>query len=253
MTDDTIRHGHGHGGARRGVARLLDAIQSRDLRAISAALHPDATWQNVPHRAAEGRDAIIEMLAPIITWSDRVRWDIVSESYDHDTAWLERADRFWIDGSEHTVRCNGVVTTAGGIVLGVRDYSDLGEWRERIGPVYERLTRRSALEVVQRHLDAVASRDPVAMAADYAPGAVLERVDDTFAGHGAIAGYFDTVPGRLGAATLTFGDIEVSPEAVTVAWRITLRGVVLASGRDRYVVERGRITHQVVMLDGSDF
>ena len=36
--------------ARRAVARLLTAIESRDLRAIAAALHPDATWQNVPRR-----------------------------------------------------------------------------------------------------------------------------------------------------------------------------------------------------------
>jgi limonene-1,2-epoxide hydrolase len=239
--------------ARRAVARLLTAIESRDLRAIAAALHPDATWQNVPHAANEGRGAVIGMLAPIITWSDHVRWNIITESFGDGVAWLERTDRFWIDGAEHTVQCNGVVTTDDDVVRSVRDYSDLGEWRARISPVYKQLAQRAPREVVQRHLDAVASLDPIAMAADYALNAVLERADDRFIGHAAIADYFDTVPARLGAASLTFGDIEASPDAVTVEWQISNGRASAVSGRDDYVVLHGRIVRQTVTLDGSDF
>jgi ketosteroid isomerase-like protein len=239
--------------ARQAVGRLLAAIESRDLRRVSAALHPDATWQNVPHDPADGRVAVVEMLAPIITWSDRVRWDIVSESFGREVAWLERADRFWIDGHEYTVRCNGVVTTDGDVVRSVRDYSDLGEWRARIAPVYARLTERPPREVVQRHLDAVASLDPVAMAADYALDAVLERAGSRYIGHTAIADYFDTVPARVGTSSVTLGDVEVSGNAVTVEWQIGDKHAVRGSGRDDYVVEHGRIVHQTVTLVGPDF
>lgn len=241
------------GAAKRAVTRLLTAIESRDLRAISSALHPDATWQNVPHAAADGRVAVVEMLAPIITWSDRVRWDIVSESFGREVAWLERADRFWIDGAEYTVRCNGVLTTDGDVVRSVRDYSDLGEWRARIAPVYARLAERAPREVVQRHLDAVASLDPVAMAADYALDAVLERAGNRCIGHAAIGEYFDTVPARVGTASVTFGDVDASGNAVTVEWHIDNNEAVRASGRDHYVVEHGRIVHQTVTLVGPDF
>ena len=81
-----------------------------------------------------------------------------------------------IDGDEHAVRCNGVFDIDGdGRLLAVRDYVDLGEWRDRVGPVLTR--RRSAPpgEVVARHLDAVDRLDVLAMAADYAHDAVLER------------------------------------------------------------------------------
>ena len=61
---------------RQVIDRLLVAIESRDLRAVHAALHPNATWQNVPQPAAELRPAVIALLANILCWSDQVRWDV---------------------------------------------------------------------------------------------------------------------------------------------------------------------------------
>ena len=73
------------------------------------------------------------MLGRVLRRSDRVRWDVVSESYGDRRAWVERVDRFWIDGSEYAVRCNGVFEfdRDSGLITEVRDYVDLGEWRER--------------------------------------------------------------------------------------------------------------------------
>ena len=80
------------------------------------------------------------MLARVVTLCERVEWEVVSEAYSGDRAWLERVDRFWIDGECHSVCCNGVVTVdrRRGLVRSFRDYVDLGEWRERIAPVLER-------------------------------------------------------------------------------------------------------------------
>ncbi len=240
--------------ARRITHRLLTALASRDLRNIEDALSPDCTWRNVPHPPAEGREAVMAMLSPIVTWSDRVQWDLLSAAYGDTTAWLERADRFWIDGLEHTVLCNGVfeVDAASGTVVSVRDYVDLGEWRTRVGPAVEAMRRRSSDEVIVRHLAAVVARDPVAMAADYATDAVLERGDDRHRGWRAIADYFDTVPDRLDG--LGFSYRRSTREPTTVHWEITAAGgAVVASGRDRYVVEAGRIVAQTVELDTPDF
>ncbi len=240
--------------AQRITDRLLAAVASRDLRRIEDVLSPACTWQNVPHAVVDGRDAVMAMLAPIITWSDRVRWDVLSASYAGTTAWLERADRFWIDGPEYTVLCNGVfeVDADAGTVVSVRDYTDLGEWRSRIGPVMEAMARRSPDDVVLRHLDAVVRRDPVAMAADYAADAVLRRGDDEHRGWRAIADYFDSVPDRL--TDRHFSYQRSSREPTVVRWEITdAANQVLARGADRYTVADGRIVEQTVTLDTDDF
>ena len=229
------------------VTRLLAAIEGRDLRRIAGALTPDATWQNVPHPPAVGGDAVLALLAGIVCWSDEVRWDVVSSASDGDLTWCERIDRFVIAGEEHAVRCNGVfrVDAPSGRVAEVRDYVDLGAWRARIAPVTAAMAERPAAEVVARHLAAVRRRDPVAMAADYALDAVLERAGERHEGYAAIAAYFDTVPARLAGDELHLD--HVGP--TEVRWRIP--GV--ASGSDTYEVRAGRITRQVVTLDTADF
>lgn len=238
------------------VRALLQAIESRDLRAISERLHPEASWQNVPHPASEGREAVLSLLAGILCWSDAVRWDITSCTSSGDTAWFERVDRFWIDGEEYAVPCNGVfsVDLDAGTVVSVRDYVDLGEWRQRIEPIYLRLAARTASEVVARHLIAVEGRDPVAMAADYALDATLERKDRQYRGWFAIADYFDTVPGRLSGRPLTFSPIEAINECeASVDWRIGSESEAVATGTDRYEVRDGRIVYQHTQIYGADF
>ncbi len=240
----------------RAVRSLLAAIEARDLRAVAAAMDADCTWQNVPHPPVMGRDAVVALLAPVLWWSDRVEWEVLSESYGDGTAWVERADRFWIDGDEHVVRCNGVITVdvAAGLVTSVRDYVDLGEWRARIGPVLEVLAQRSPVDVVARHLRAVDHRDQAAMVADYALDAVLERGSDSYRGWAEIARYFETVPQRLGESRLTLRapHADGASEA-TVAWTIEAPDRSCVSGNDRYTVQHGRITHQQVTLLGNDF
>ena len=76
------------------IAVLLSAIESRDLRAIRNALHPSATWQNVPHAPVHGRESVMALLASIVCWSDKVQWDVVSVVIENNVGWLERRDRF---------------------------------------------------------------------------------------------------------------------------------------------------------------
>jgi limonene-1,2-epoxide hydrolase len=119
------------------VCVFLDAVEAQDLDAVLGCFSTEATWQNVPHPPARGPEGIRAVLEPILTRSSRVRWDIVTAAYHDDRAWLERVDRFWIDGREYSARCNGVIERepGTGLILAFRDYVDLGEWRARLGDI----------------------------------------------------------------------------------------------------------------------
>lgn len=117
------------------VARFLEAVAARDAAAAGACFAEDAPYANMPHPPVVGPAGVTGLLAPILARSERVRWDLVSASYAPTRAWLERVDRFWIDGREYAIECNGVaeVDPATGLITAFRDYVDLSVWRERLG------------------------------------------------------------------------------------------------------------------------
>ena len=122
--------------ARVAAERFLAAVEARDARAAGACFAPDAEYANVPHPPVRGPAGVEGMLAPILDRSERVRWEIVTASYTQRRAWLERVDRFVVDGQEYAVACNGVLEVDHtGLISAFRDYVDLGPWRELIGPV----------------------------------------------------------------------------------------------------------------------
>ena len=125
---------------RDAVQRFLAAVESGDCHAVATCFAEDGRYANVPRPAAVGRAAIRAMFEPILSRSERVRWDVVSSAYGDGTAWLERVDRFWIGGREYAIECNGVfvVDPARGLLTEVRDYVDLATWRERLGDVLSR-------------------------------------------------------------------------------------------------------------------
>lgn len=116
------------------MRRFLTAVESRDPGAVGACFTEDATYRNMPHEPAVGRSGVETLFAPILRRAQRVVWDVVSASFVGDTAWLERVDRFFIDGLEYRIECNGVVRVdlASGLIAEFRDYVDLATWRERL-------------------------------------------------------------------------------------------------------------------------
>lgn len=119
------------------VSRFLAAVEARDPDAAGACFTADGTWANVPHPPVVGPDGVRGMLAPILERSQWVRWDVVTEAHAPGRSWLERVDRFGIDGEEYAVACHGVVEVdpERDLITEVRDYVDLGEWRARLGAV----------------------------------------------------------------------------------------------------------------------
>jgi limonene-1,2-epoxide hydrolase len=247
----------GHG-AERCVRALLAAVASRDVRRLDDVLAVDVTWQNVPHEPVAGRAAVVALLGELMTWSDRVEWEVVSAAYEAGRGWVERVDRFDVDGVEYAVRCNGVFEVDGaGRLRAVRDYVDLGEWRARVAPALATRRAASPLSVVARHVAAVERRDVVAMAADYRHDAILERPGRRIAGWRELLDYFETVPARLDGLRLRFDApfAEEQGASVGVRWAIESADAraPVASGHDTFTVESGRIATQVVHLDGADF
>ncbi len=91
------------------------------------------------------------------------------------------------------------------------------------------------------------------MAADYASDATLER-DRLYAGRAAIAEYFSSLPDRLGQGEVVFGRRTLRRDGrISVEWKIAGGRADGLSGVDTYTLADGKIAHQVVHLDGSDF
>ena len=175
---------------RLAIEQLLAAVESRDLRMIEHALHPDVVWQNVPHPPASGRESVMQMLASIICWSDRVQWDVLSASVRGDAGWYERLDRFWIDGTEYAVPCNGVfqVDLATRTVCALRDYVDLGSWRNGGRACDDALGQSISRGNCYPPHRGGAEHGPDCDAADYALDAILQRDHVRHEGWAAIAG-----------------------------------------------------------------
>ena len=123
--------------AREVVERFLAAVGAGDPDGAAACFAPDATYANMPHPPVVGPAGVKALLTPILDRAEYVEWEIVTASFTETRAWLERVDRFRIDGREYAIECNGVVEVdvEAGLITAFRDYVDLQVWRERLGDV----------------------------------------------------------------------------------------------------------------------
>jgi limonene-1,2-epoxide hydrolase len=119
---------------RDAVHAWIRAVESGDVERVLETLAPDCSYRNVPEEPAVGRDAIRGLFARVLERSDRIVFDVISESYVAGHGFAERLDRFWIDGAEHVLACNGVfeVDLETGLITEVRDYLDLTGWRQQM-------------------------------------------------------------------------------------------------------------------------
>lgn len=121
------------------VAEFIAAVGRRDIDGVCASLTDDVRYANVPHPPVVGKDGVRDLLGPFLERCQQAQWDVISAAVSGDIAFAERVDRFWIDGNEYRIECTGVYRIADGRIAEVRDYVDLGVWRERLGDV---MTRR---------------------------------------------------------------------------------------------------------------
>lgn len=117
------------------VAAFVAAVGRRDIDGVCDCLTEDVRYANIPHEPVIGKDGVRALLGPFLAHCQAARWDVVSAAVVGDTAFAERVDRFWIDGREYFIECAGVYRIVDGRIAEVRDYVDLGVWRERLGTV----------------------------------------------------------------------------------------------------------------------
>lgn len=120
------------------VRAFLTAVETRDIDRVIACFTDDLSYENVPHGAVHGPAGLRAMLGPFLARCDRARWDVVSSAVHDDVTFAERIDRFWIDRTEYVIECTGVYRVRDGLIAQVRDYVDLGVWRQRLDNVLER-------------------------------------------------------------------------------------------------------------------
>jgi limonene-1,2-epoxide hydrolase len=114
------------------VTAFLDAINAGDAAAAGRTFTEDVSYQLlVPYPAVVGREAVVAALGSSLDEADRVRWDVVSFAVGATVAHVERIDRFWFGEREAAIECTGVFELRDGLIAAVRDYADLGTWRER--------------------------------------------------------------------------------------------------------------------------
>lgn len=114
------------------IATFLDAINDRDAGRAGRSFTDDISYQLlVPYPALVGREAVVAALDKSLNEADRVRWDVVSFAVGDGVALVERVDRFWFGDREAAIECTGVFELRDGLIAAVRDYADLGTWRER--------------------------------------------------------------------------------------------------------------------------
>lgn len=114
------------------LKRFFDAVDAQDPEAAGACFAPNAKYHFLmPHPAAVGRDAIIDALRASVGGADWVRWDVVHHVQAGDIAFVERVDHFGFGHRAVSIECVGVFHLDGDHIVEVRDYADLGTWRER--------------------------------------------------------------------------------------------------------------------------
>jgi limonene-1,2-epoxide hydrolase len=114
------------------LVEFLAAVEARDVAALAACFTEDATYAYaVPLPPLVGRDAILAMFGPLLADTESAMFEIVGYSVDGDRVWTERIDRFTFGGREVFIECAGVFELTGGKITAVRDYVDMGTWRER--------------------------------------------------------------------------------------------------------------------------
>lgn len=120
------------------VYRLFAAVEARDIAAVVSAFTPEAEFRHMPH----GSEDIESLFAPMLGLCERAEWIVRRELFGPDFGIVERDDCYWVSGHEFRIECTAVfeVDHALGQVSEMREYMDLGLWRQRLAPIMPLLT-----------------------------------------------------------------------------------------------------------------
>jgi limonene-1,2-epoxide hydrolase len=114
------------------ITSFFAAINERDVEAVGRCLTEDIVYHLiVPLPPATGLTKVLAALGASITEADRVSWEVAGWARSGDQVFVERIDRFWFGDREAAIECTGVFELRDDKIAVVRDYADLGTWRQR--------------------------------------------------------------------------------------------------------------------------
>ncbi len=115
------------------VLELIDGFNQQDMDKIVDCFTPEAVYHNIPMEAVTGPEAIRGVLAPLVTSSSRVQWDVLAiASNAAGQVLTERVDKFETNGKWITLPVMGVFEVSQGKITAWRDYFDLAQFTSQM-------------------------------------------------------------------------------------------------------------------------
>lgn len=107
------------------VRDFCEAWSRRDIDELLGYFTEDAIYHNMPIDAAQGHDAIRNVMMLFVPLSKEISFEIMHLAQDGNTVLTERVDRFVMEGGTIELPVMGVFEIEQGKIKAWRDYFDM--------------------------------------------------------------------------------------------------------------------------------
>jgi limonene-1,2-epoxide hydrolase len=114
------------------VNAFIAAVERRDLDAALELLSDDCEYDNVPMAKVHGRDAMRQVLAPMVASATEIEWVVHRSAAEGNLVLNERLDRFEMPFGWLEVAVAGVWEVHDGRITLWRDYFDEASYRRQL-------------------------------------------------------------------------------------------------------------------------
>jgi limonene-1,2-epoxide hydrolase len=114
------------------VNAFIAAVERRDLDAALELVSDDCEYDNVPMAKVHGRDAMRQVLAPMVASATEIEWVVHRSAAEGNLVLNERLDRFEMPFGWLEVAVAGVWEVHDGRITLWRDYFDEPSYRRQL-------------------------------------------------------------------------------------------------------------------------
>jgi limonene-1,2-epoxide hydrolase len=114
------------------VNAFIAAVERRDLDAALELVSDDCEYDNVPMAKVHGRDAMRQVLAPMVASATEIEWVVHRSAAEGNLVLNERLDRFEMPFGWLEVAVAGVWEVHDGRITLWRDYFDEASYRRQL-------------------------------------------------------------------------------------------------------------------------
>jgi limonene-1,2-epoxide hydrolase len=114
------------------VNAFIAAVERRDLDAALELVSDDCEYDNVPMAKVHGRDAMRQVLAPMVASATEIEWVVHRSASEGHLVLNERLDRFEMPFGWLEVAVAGVWEVHDGRITLWRDYFDEASYRRQL-------------------------------------------------------------------------------------------------------------------------